>query len=296
MNGIPGRPKTRNLVVLPLVLYNQTQAKVPQVIPPVKYNNSLASWISKHGYRQLRVAEEYKAAHMTTFFSGGILQPVFEGEDRIVNFASVSENVADKFPLMNASLVTESVVAGIRKGVYKLIVCNFANVDATGHTGNVTAVRIAAEFVDQQIAQIYKVAREHGYTMVITADHGNGEEDTCLDGSPQLYHTVNNVPFVAVTHDYEIVKLRPGQAPFIGNVAASLLTVLEMDIPPEMEPSILTPAPVKVRLRASGTRHDLFFGFSLAIVSVILAVICYRLTKVTCGRRELPREYRSWGL
>jgi 2,3-bisphosphoglycerate-independent phosphoglycerate mutase len=98
INGIPGRTKRRELKVLPLVLYNRSQAHVPQVIPPTKYNNSLAGWIAAHGFRQLRVAEEYKKEHMTMFFSGGIMQPVFPGEDRIVDFASVSEAVADHFP------------------------------------------------------------------------------------------------------------------------------------------------------------------------------------------------------
>jgi 2,3-bisphosphoglycerate-independent phosphoglycerate mutase len=296
MNGIPGERKIRNLNVLPLILYNETQSKVPQVIPPVKYENSLGSWIAKNGYRQLRVAEEYKKAHMTTFFSGGVLQPLFDGEDRIVDFASVSENIADKFPLMNASLVTESVIEGIKKNAYKLIVCNFANVDATGHTGNVTAVKMAAEFVDEQIAKIHKVAQEHGYTMIITADHGNGEEDTGLDGSPQLYHTVNNVPFIALTHDFKIVKQRPGQAPFIGNVAASVLTVLGLDIPPEMEPSILVPNGLRVALTGPANRHDFFVGVCFALIAVILAVLCIRLSRTACSSHDLPGDYRSMGL
>jgi 2,3-bisphosphoglycerate-independent phosphoglycerate mutase len=233
---------------------------------------------------------------MTMFFSGGVLQPVFAGEDRIVDFASVSENVADKFPLMNASLVTDAVIKGIQKNTYKLIACTFANVDATDHTGNVTAVRMAAEFVDTQIAKIRAVCEENGYTMIITADHGNGEEDSSLDDSPQLYHKVNNVPFIAVTHDFEIVRLRPGQTPYIGNVAASVLTVLGMDIPREMEPSILRPVGIHVLSSPTTSRYDFFIGFCFALVAVILGGLCLRLTKGTCTRREPLRDYRSMGL
>jgi 2,3-bisphosphoglycerate-independent phosphoglycerate mutase len=225
-----------------------------------------------------------------------ILQPVFEGEERIVDFASVSENVVDKFPLMNASLVTDAVIRGIEKNTYKLIVCNFANVDATGHTGNVTAVRMAAEYVDAQIAKIRAVCEENGYTMIITADHGNGEEDTSLDGSPQLYHTVNNVPFIVVNHDFEIIKMRPGQAPYIGNVAASVLTVLGMEIPPEMEPSILRPVGLRVLITPTTSKQDFFIGFCFALVAVILGGLCLRLTKGTCMRREPLRDYHSMGL
>jgi 2,3-bisphosphoglycerate-independent phosphoglycerate mutase len=286
MNGIPGKQKARNLTVLPLILYHPGQANVSPVIPPVKYPNSLASWISQHGYRQLRVAEKYKRPHITTFFSGGILQPVFEGEERVVDFESVSENVVDKFPLMNASLVTESVLNGINKNVYKLIACNFANLDATGHTGNVTAVRIAAEFVDKQLEKIHQACEEHGYTLMITADHGNSEEDTQLDGKPQLYHTVNNVPFIAVTHDFEIVRMRTGEVPFLGNVAAAILTVLGLDIPPEMAPSILVPVGRRSALRQSGGRQDFVIGFCFAIVTVLLAVFCIRISKLTRVKHE----------
>jgi 2,3-bisphosphoglycerate-independent phosphoglycerate mutase len=194
---------------------------------------------------------------------------------------------------MNGTLVTAAVIESIGKQMYKLIVCNYANVDATGHTGNVTAVRIAAEFVDSQITKIWKACQDNDYILIITSDHGNGEEDTELDGSRRLYHTVNNVPFVIVSHDYEIVRLRPGQAPFIGNVAASVLTVLGIDIPPEMEPSIVRPVGIRADLTSDVNKKDLAIGFCFAAMSVILAAMWCKLVRGSCSRFESPRDYQT---
>jgi 2,3-bisphosphoglycerate-independent phosphoglycerate mutase len=265
----------KDIRVLPLILYGSSQSHVPQMIPAPNYTNSLGSWISKKGFQQLRVAEIYKRPHVTTFFSGGIMQPIYRGEDRKVDFWSVPDNVAHLYPEMNASLVARAVMEGIESRRYKLIVCNFANVDATGHIGNVTAVRMAAECVDAMIGRIWAVCQHEGYVLFVTADHGNGEEDTALDGSPQLYHTVNNVPFIAVTHDFKIRKLRPGQAPFIGNVAASILKVLDIEAPPEMEPSILVPLENEQRTRLDVTGFAALAS-SLTTCGFVCAFVCLR--------------------
>ena len=284
INGIPGEPKRPELKVLPLVLYDPRQKDTPQVIPPIRAKNSLGEWISKQGFKQLRVAEKYKKAHITTFFSGGILQPVFEGEKRVTDFESVSENDADLYPEMNASRVTNVVVKAIEENIYKLIACNFANVDATGHTGNVTAVKLAAEHVDKMIKRLYDACQKHGYALFITSDHGNGEDDTELDGSPQIMHTVNSVPFIAVTDDYEIVPQRTGQAPYIGNVAASSLTVLGMDVPPEMEPSLLRPTQIHDNIAFSVSQRWFIIGFCTAFPLVLLLGRCVKTFR-GCGRR-----------
>lgn len=274
LNGLEGEPKHPRLNVVPLVMYHPSQADVPQIIPPVRYENGLGEWISKHGWKQLRVAEQYKRAHITTFFSGGIMQPVFPGEDRITDFESAGESEVHLIPWMNASRITDSVIAGIKSNKYKLIACNFANVDATGHTGNVTAVKMAAEYVDKMLKRILVACRQNDYALVITADHGNGEDDTELDGRPQVYHTLNNVPFVAVTNDYEIAPLKAGRAPYIGNVASSVLTIMGLPIPPEMEPPLLRPANVSSRCTFFVDISSLILGFSLAIPTLLLLSKC----------------------
>jgi 2,3-bisphosphoglycerate-independent phosphoglycerate mutase len=271
--------KHGKLKVLPLVLMHSSQSQIPTMIPAVKYPNSLGSWISQKGFKQLRVAEIHKRPHVTTYFSGGILQERYPGEDRVTDFESISETVAHLYPEMNASLVANAAITGIKSEMYKLIVVNFANVDVTGHTGNVTATKLALEYVDVMIGQIWNACKDANHVLFIVADHGNGEEDTMLDGSPQLWHTVNNVPFIAVTNDFHITKFPVGQVPFIGNVAASILTVLGLDIPKEMEPSVLAP-----NTRRGGLRFVPLVGYGLAVGTAIVSVLI-------CGVRPKPRPY-----
>lgn len=229
----------KNLKVVPMIMYDKSLKDIPSLIPAVKYPNSLGSWISQKGYYQLRVAEKYKRPHVTTFFSGGILQPIYQFEDRIINISSVEDHLAAQFPEMNASLVAETVIDAIKSKHYKLIVVNFANIDATGHLANVTAVRKAIEFVDKKIGDIMYQCQIDNYALFVTADHGNGEDNIEIDGSKQSDHTVNNVPFITNLKEYKIKQFKYGKSPYIGNIASSILTVLDIDIPPEMEPSIL---------------------------------------------------------
>lgn len=289
IEGLPKSQKNPHLKVLPLILYHPSLASETRtIIPAVNYPNSLGSWISQKGFKQLRVAEEYKRSHATTFFSGGVLQPIFEGEERKIDFGSVSEAVADLFPEMNATLVANAAVEGINKkkekvgnikirkrqtsdkssialhfnekdesdNYYKFIFVNFANVDATGHSGNETAVRIACEIVDKKIQEIYNACAQNDFALFIASDHGNGDEMLNLDGRPNLFHSINNVPFIAIYNtswskdqsaqydDYVLEasskNFNIGQVPFIGNVAPSILYTLGIEIPPEMEPPIIS--------------------------------------------------------
>ncbi|KAH0791645.1 2,3-bisphosphoglycerate-independent phosphoglycerate mutase [Histomonas meleagridis] len=237
LDGCP--PLPNNVKIVPLILYDKSFQDIPTVIPAVEYPNSLGSWISQKGFRQLRIAEKYKRPHVTTFFSGGILQPIFPLEERIIDIESVPDDQADLHPQMNASLVASRVITAIKQKKFKLIVVNFANVDATGHLGNLTAVKKAIEFVDEKVGEIYNACEGNGYALFVTGDHGNGEENINLDGSKQTDHTVNNVPFLTNLKGFRIKQLKYGKAPFLGNIAASILTALDIDVPPEMEPSIL---------------------------------------------------------
>lgn len=271
IEGLPNSQKNPKLNTIPLILYHPSLInKAPTIIPAINYPNSIGSWISKNGFNQLRVAEKYKKGHATTFFSGGVLQPIFKGEDRKVDFESVPESIAHLNPEMNATLITKAVIEGINKknnnnndNFYKFIFVNFANVDATGHTGNETAVRLACKFVDAKIKEIFNACLKNDFALFITSDHGNGEEMIKLDGQPQIFHTVNNVPFIAIYNtswgikeqnnhllnenyiDYVFENsgnkndFKIGRVPFIGNVAPSILYALGINAPPEMDMTII---------------------------------------------------------
>jgi 2,3-bisphosphoglycerate-independent phosphoglycerate mutase len=221
-----------------MILYDQSLIDVPSLLPPPNYSKSLGSWIASHGYKQIRIAESYKRPHITTFFSGGILQPIYQNEDRPV-IDSIPDASVAFYPKMNASLVTETALTAIKSRDYKLIVINFANVDATGHSGNETAVKLAMEYVDEKIREIMNECDRTGYTMFVTADHGNGEENKLLGGAPQVEHTLNNVAFLTNARGFRVKQPPFGKAPFLGNVAPTILHVLDIVPPPEMEDSLL---------------------------------------------------------
>ena len=236
---INGHLTPKNVEILPMILYDPSLSNISTILPSITYNNSLGSWISQKGFKQLRTAESYKKYHISEFFSGGITQPIFEGEERETDYNSISELIVDKFPYMNSSNIFKIVQRAISNERYKLIAANFANIDACGHTGNYTAVKIALEYLDNLIKKIWKKCETHNYALFITSDHGNGEENLNLDGTPMQDHTINNVPFISTINGMKLKKLKIGKNPYLGNVAPSILHSLNIDIPPEMDESIL---------------------------------------------------------
>ena len=234
-----GENAPKNVKATPMILYDPSLSKYTPILPSITYNNSIGSVISQNGFKQLRVAEEYKKYHITKFLSGGITQPLFPLEKDVIDFKSVPESVVEYFPLMNASRVYDVVEEAIDSEEYKFIAVNFANVDATGHSGNTTAVTIATEYIDKLIQKLVNHCEKHDYALFITADHGNGEEDIQLDGTRQVDHTVNNVPFITTAKGMKLKQMTIGQVPFIGNVAPTILKVLGIEIPPEMDEPIL---------------------------------------------------------
>lgn len=323
IDGLPQASKNPKLHIVPLIVYHHSLLdKAEPIIPAIRYNNSIGEWLSKKGYKQLRVAEKYKKGHATVFFSGGIMQELYEGEDRHVDFSSLSEDIVDLFPEMNITLVTSTAVEGINRkndkgeNYYKFIFVNFANVDATGHAGNFTAVTLACRIIDEKLKELYQACKENDFAWFITADHGNGEEMTEMDGRKQVFHTLNNVPFIAVYNpswnkdksrnwtDYKLVnvghkeKFNVGKVPFIGNVAPSILYTMGIDIPPEMEEPIISRQflddeskntnhlyPFQSVLPFSGATIDqqqamIFIGFTLGVMASILTALILRILHV----------------
>ena len=233
-----GKITPKNVMITPMILYDKTLSEFEPILPSIVYNNSLGSWISQKGFKQIRVAEEYKKYHITSFLSGGINQPVFPGETDVINFTSIPDSIAEFYPEMNASNVFKVVENAIKSEEYKLIAVNYANVDAIGHSGNTTAVSLACEYIDSLIGKMIKLCKEHNYVLFIVADHGNGEENEAFDGSRVIDHTVNNVPFMTTLSNAKVRRQTLGKVHYIGNVAATIIRALGMDVPPEMEPPI----------------------------------------------------------
>ena len=188
--------------------------------------------------RQLRVAETEKFPHVTYFFNVGREEP-FPEEERIL-IPSPSVVTYDLKPEMSAALVAKQVVSAINSKKYKFILCNFANADMVGHTGNMAATVKAVEEVDRCVAEIANAVTNRPNTvLVVTSDHGNCEEmHDETTGNSKTSHTLNPVPFVLVGAKITKfnVTLKNGS---LKDVAPTLLQILRLPIPFEMSGSSL---------------------------------------------------------
>ena len=182
---------------------------VPFVLPREHPNNILADVMAQMQWKNLRVAETEKYAHVTYFFNGGNEKP-YAGEEREM-VASPKVATYDLKPEMSAEGITDVVVKAIEKRGFDVIVMNFANADMVGHSGKMEPTVRAVEAVDACLGQIYAALRRQGGRWIITADHGNAEMmiDPVTKG-PHTYHTTNPVPFIVV--DEEQRPLRSGGA------------------------------------------------------------------------------------
>ncbi|MBD3669635.1 MAG: 2,3-bisphosphoglycerate-independent phosphoglycerate mutase [Gammaproteobacteria bacterium] len=201
---------------------------VEVAFPPERLTNGFGEYISNLGLHQLRIAETEKYAHVTFFFNGGIEEP-YEGEDRIlVN----SPNVAtyDLQPEMNAPELTEKLVEAIGSGKYDAIICNYANPDMVGHTGNLEATINAIQALDTCVKQVVDAVQAAGGEMLITADHGNAEMMRNHEtGQAHTAHTVNPVPLIYIGRQAEIAE-----SGALCDLAPTMLYLMGIEQPSEM--------------------------------------------------------------
>ncbi len=190
----PRQPRLTGFVTL--TQYSE-DISAPCAFGPLVLSNGLGEHISALGKRQLRLAETEKYAHVTFFLSGGREAP-YPLEDRIL-VPSPKVTTYDLQPTMSAPEVTAELVSAILEGEYDLIICNYANGDMVGHTGDLDAAIRAAESVDASLARVVSALKQvHGHCL-ITADHGNLERMTDHDtGQPHTAHTCEPVPLVYV--------------------------------------------------------------------------------------------------
>jgi 2,3-bisphosphoglycerate-independent phosphoglycerate mutase len=203
--------------------------RVPFVLPREHPNNILADVMARLNWKNLRVAETEKYAHVTYFFNGGNEQS-YPGESREL-VPSPKVATYDLKPEMSAAGVTEVVVKAIDQRSFDVIVMNYANADMVGHSGKMAPTVLAVEAVDAGLGQIYAALRRSGGSWMITADHGNAEMmiDPVTKG-PHTYHTTNPVPFILV--DEAGARLRSSGA--LQDISPTLLSFLGESQPKEM--------------------------------------------------------------
>ncbi|BAQ63855.1 2,3-bisphosphoglycerate-independent phosphoglycerate mutase [Geminocystis sp. NIES-3709] len=230
------RQKIENLHFATFTQYDPN-LPVKVVFEPQYLTNILGEVIANAGLKQFRVSETEKYPHVTYFFNGGLEQPL-EGEDReLVQSPMVA--TYDKAPAMSAMELTTVACDAITKGIYSLVVMNYANPDMVGHTGKLDAAQTAIETVDTCLGKLLKAINQVGGTVLITADHGNAEYMKDENGNPWTAHTTNQVPFILVEGEGRKIIGHGGNVKLkengkLADIAPTILDILQLPKPQEM--------------------------------------------------------------
>lgn len=212
-----------------LTEYDKTY-QVSVAFAPQTHSNVLGEYLQNCGLTQLHLAETEKYAHVTFFFNGGIEKP-YHGEERIL-ISSPKIATYDLEPKMSAFELTQKLVDNILQKHFDFIVCNFANADMVGHTGNFKATVKAVEALDLCLGQILRALEAVKGQALITSDHGNAE--CMVDQQTGQNHTAHTTAFVPVVYIGE-QKLRfISKEGKLSDIAPTILQLMGLNIPPEM--------------------------------------------------------------
>lgn len=214
----------KNTKLVTMMMPEHTVISTP-AFPPMHLTNTLGEYAASKGLKVLRIAEASKYPHVTYFFDGGEEKDLPNTDKIIVPRKDVA--TYDLYPKMSAYEVADKLIETMDK--YDLIILNFANCDMVGHTGKFDKVEEAVKAVDENIKRLYDTATKKGFTMFITADHGNAE--IMIDDKDEVItsHTTSPVPFI-ITDD-NVEKISSGK---LGDIAPTILDYMGLDIPKDM--------------------------------------------------------------
>lgn len=200
--------------------------------PPIELVNTLGQYLSDSGYTQLRLSEFEKSGHVTFYFSG-CSDEIFKNEDRKI-FDRADVFTYDQNPKMRAYDIADFLINSV--GKYDLIVTNFPNGDALGHTGIYPKVIEGIEELDKCLGKVINNIDLNKYTLIITADHGNCENMIDPDGTPNKMHSTSRVPFIVANDKYQIESNYVGK---LADIAPTILKIMDLEIPKEMTGEVL---------------------------------------------------------
>ena len=212
---------TKNIVTMMPV---SSELDIPYAFKLDDLKNTLGTYLSDNGIRQLRIAETEKYAHVTYFFDGGKELNLDKCDKILIHSPKVA--TYDLKPEMSAYEVTDKLLEVINN--YDYIILNFANCDMVGHTGNMEATIKAVKAVDINLQRIYEKCNELNITLVVTADHGNSEYMLDDNNNVITSHTTNKVPFIVCKSG---LTLKEGS---LRDIAPTLLELGELVKPDEM--------------------------------------------------------------
>lgn len=214
----------KNTKLVTMMMPEHTVISTP-AFPPMHLTNTLGEYAASKGLKVLRIAEASKYPHVTYFFDGGEEKNLPNTDKIIVPRKEVA--TYDLYPKMSAYEVADKLIEVMEK--YDLIILNFANCDMVGHTGKFDKVEEAVRAVDENVKRLYDASLEKGFTMFVTADHGNAE--VMVDDEDEIItsHTTSPVPFIIT--DKNIKNIKSGK---LGDIAPTILDYMGIDIPTEM--------------------------------------------------------------
>lgn len=237
------RTEVKNLHMVTMTEYEK-ELPVTVAYPPVVVTDCLAEVISKAGLKQYHIAETEKYAHMT-FFLNGTIEEAFKGEDRQI-IPSPKVESYDKAPEMSTMKITKDILKVIESDKYDAIMFNFANADMVAHTGNTKASIKGCEVVDKALGQIADHVLAKGGVLLITADHGNGEEVVNIQtGERDKEHSTNPVPLYVIGNEFKGKSGPAGDPPngdlslmqpvgMLADVAPTMLSIMGVKQPDDM--------------------------------------------------------------
>lgn len=214
----------KNTKLVTMMTPEHTVISTP-AFPPMHLTNTLGEYAASKGLKVLRIAEASKYPHVTYFFDGGEEKELPNTDKIIVPRKDVA--TYDLYPKMSAYEVADKLIEVMDN--YDLIILNFANCDMVGHTGKFNKVEEAVRAVDENVKRLYDASLEKGFTMFVTADHGNSE--IMVDDKDEIItsHTTSPVPFIIT--DNNIKNIESGK---LGDIAPTILDYMGLDIPTEM--------------------------------------------------------------
>ena len=206
--------------------------------PPV-ITNTLTEVMVAAGINEYAVSETQKYGHVTYFWNGNRSGKVCE---ELETYEEIPSDVIpfDQAPAMKSKEITEKLVAAMASKKFGFLRCNYPNGDMVGHTGVMEAVITGMECVDAGLAAIIEAADQYGYTVLITADHGNADQMTETKKgktSVRTAHSLNPVPFIIYDKEktYTVKEGNYGLA----NVAPTVVKMMGLTAPECWEDSMI---------------------------------------------------------
>lgn len=215
------REKLPRLAGLASMTQYDAEFSIPVAFPKENLEKTLGEVVADLQLEQLRIAETEKYAHVTYFFNGG-RETAFPGEKRTLIPSPKNVSTYDQAPEMSAREVVKTLLEEWETGKYTFGVCNLANLDMVGHTGNIGATIQACEVVDECLGKIAAVIRKRKERLLITADHGNAEQMLDKEGRPQTAHSTNKVLFICIDATGKHFILHDGRLADIGPTVLSM--------------------------------------------------------------------------